>query len=525
MEDSDGSGDDGASVSSQFAMISLTEDEFQPVLIDFGGLSFYQCEAADQRAAVADESHKTRARLLQKVMEVDAHRLRHAFGLFVSGSRHRRRRRAAVAFRTWKVLAEFQIRRRQQLMRKVIAAVHWWRNQSLGNIYNAKAAKIVRRRFFRIWVKQTQIFSAMDRVLGRGDRGRLRRFFTRWRARFRAHRFRTCQVRLRQFGLRLAMSSAFDRWRVLYVQGLHRVPQSKIIQRRAFARWRHRQAIVHAIRENERAVRERTLQRMLKKSFVRWERGRRIADSKKHRRRVNLWARVARREILFSGVQFLRSRFLIRSVFDRLKCRLVVRNNELVLNFFRVWKRFVYMQRKSRQCGSLDRSFVISRAFGRWRYCWQRNEEEREVDYVRTHVVEKWQKITVFGHWLGLAIESFRGKQIKAIRFRKYWTKQRFFVAWKHYSEIINMRATEYARRSHLSKSFAAFCVVARNVPAEKERIAAKFRVEVLMRRFFNRLRLAADQRHVQPDDGFDEVISFLNAQPMFRDAPRVSRM
>jgi hypothetical protein len=103
--------------------------------------------------------------------------------------------------------------------------------------------------------------------------------------------------------------------------------------------------------------------------------------------------------------------------------------------------------------------------------------------------------------------------------------KQRFFVAWKHHCEIIKMRAAEYMRRSSLSRTFAAFRIVTRDIPAEKERVAAKFRVQVLKRRFFNRLRLVADQRHVRPDDGFDEVISFLNSQPMFRDAPRVSRL
>jgi hypothetical protein len=148
----------------------------------------------------------------------------------------------------------------------------------------------------------------------------------------------------------------------------------------------------------------------------------------------------------------------------------------------------------------------------------------RAVDYVRTQVVEKRWKRTAFGCWLSLAIDIFRRKQIMAIRFRKYWIKQRFFVAWKHHCEIINIRAAEYLRRSKLSKSFTAFCIVTRNIPAEKERIAVKFRVQVLKRRFFNRLRLVADQRHVQPDDGFDEVISFLNSQPIFRDPRRASR-
>jgi hypothetical protein len=46
-------------------MVSMTEYDFEPVLIDFGGLSFYHCEAADSRAAIADGRHKTRVSLLQ----------------------------------------------------------------------------------------------------------------------------------------------------------------------------------------------------------------------------------------------------------------------------------------------------------------------------------------------------------------------------------------------------------------------------------------------------------------------------
>jgi hypothetical protein len=136
-----------ASVSSQFAIVSITEDDFEPVLIDFGGPSFYHCEAADSRAATSDDGHKTRVSLFQKVMALDANQLRCAFELFVARGRQRLLR-AAATFRMWKVLTKFQVLRRQQFLRRFVTAVHWWCDQSVGNICKARTAKIVRRRFF-----------------------------------------------------------------------------------------------------------------------------------------------------------------------------------------------------------------------------------------------------------------------------------------------------------------------------------------------------------------------------------------
>jgi hypothetical protein len=289
------------------------------------------------------------------------------------------------------------------------------------------------------------------------------------------------------------------------------------MRRRAFARWRESQALVHGLREREAAVREGVQRRLAKKALIRWTRKLRILDRKRHQKRVNLWARVVGREVRYGRVLLIRSRFAMRGFFERLKTHVQLRDRYVRREFFRIWRLFIARQKRGRECGRLARSFAVSRCLGRWRVRWERNEEERQVEFVRKRVVEKWKKQSAFRAWLGRAIESFRASQMKAIRLRKILVRRRCFLAWKHHCELQNLRAADYSTRILLRRIFPAFVEVAKSRPSEKAATAAAFHSEVLKRRFFNRLRMVADQKHTPLDDGLDDLISILNSQPIFR--------
>ena len=520
--------DDWDAVCSQLSEMSVADNRFDSVLIDFGGIALYQCDAKDpsknslsQKVFTAwrklsNKAHEREVNFLLEIIEFDTYKLQCLFTKFKNKATHRRHTQMAHALKMWSILAQAKRREREKLQQKARSVAHYWRNTAMEHAFLKKIGKIVKRKYFEQWKKQFNILSLMPRVQMRADRVRKRRYLRLWRIKCRLHRRRAASIKVKEMRVNLAVSSCFDRWRVLYLQQIYRVPREKMMQRAAFMRWRIAQQKVHKVKESQSEIVETRRNKIMRKAFVRWTRKLRLNQRKKQKRILGKWARFVVREVKFSILQCRSSLILMKRVFREMKFVLDRRNKEIKKDYFAAWELFVMRQKQDKECQNVVRSFALSRTFGRWKMLYERNEESREVEYVKSRVVETQLKRRTFRTWLDRAIESFKRAQITAIRFRKRQLKQRYLRAWLNHRRMLNTRAVEYRKTSLIRRAFSGFLEITKEKPAEKAAIAEVFHSEVLKRRYFDRLRMIADQKHIPTDDDLDDVIAFLNNKVSF---------
>lgn len=414
------------------------------------------------------------------------------------------------------ILATSKRKERERLQENARKVTHYWRNTAMEHAFLKKIGKIVKRKYLAQWKKQFAILSLLPRVQMRADRVRKRRYLRIWRLKCRIHRRKAAAVKVRELRVNIMLAASFDHWRVLYLQQICRIPKEKMMLRAAFMRWRIAQEKEHKIKESHKEISESRRDKLMRRAFVKWTRKLRLNQRKKQKRILGKWARFVVREVKFSVLQCRSSLILMQKVFREMKFVLERRNREIKRDYFAAWELFVMRQKQDRECQNVVRSFALSRTFGRWKMLFERNEESREIAYVRSRVVEVQLKHRMFRTWLDRAIESFKRAQITAIRFRKRKLKQKFFQGWHRHCRMLDTRALESRRTSLLRRAFTGFLDICKEKPAEKATIAEVFHSEVLKRRYFDRLRMIADQKHVPTDDDLDDVIAFLNNKVTF---------
>ena len=520
--------DDWDAVCSQLSEMSVADNRFDSVLVDFGGIALYQCDAKEPVKSpiskkvfsawklIANASHQREVNFLLQIIEFDNFKLRKVFMAFKSKAMERRHNQMAYVMKIWTLLATSKRKERERLQENARKLTHYWRNTAMEHAFLKKIGKIVKRKYLAQWKKQFAILSLLPRVQMRADRVRKRRYLRIWRLKCRVHKRKAAAVKVRELRVNIMLASSFDHWRVLYLQQICRIPKEKMMLRAAFIRWRIAQAKEHKIKESHKEISESRRDKLMRRAFVKWTRKLRLNQRKKQKRILGKWARFVVREVKFSVLQCRSSLILMQKVFREMKFVLERRNREVKRDYFAAWELFVMRQKQDRECQNVVRSFALSRTFGRWKMLFERNEESREIAYVRSRVVEVQLKRRMFRTWLDRAIESFKRAQITAIRFRKRKLKQKFFQNWHRHCRMLDTRALESRRTSLLRRAFTGFLDICKEKPAEKATIAEVFHSEVLKRRYFDRLRMIADQKHVPTDDDLDDVIAFLNNKVTF---------
>jgi hypothetical protein len=286
-------------------------------------------------------------------------------------------------------------------------------------------------------------------------------------------------------------------------------------QRTFFAKWKINQIRSNSVRLRVEQVKAERVQRLLKKSIVRWTRKLANLQARKRKARIGLWARVTVREIAFSRIQLLRGTILERGVFDRMKARVQMHRTFLKKDYFKRWRVFVRRTKQGLELRKLTASFALSRAFGRWKFLFENREEERQIGYVTERVVDPSLKRRTFKFWLDRAVSNFRQNQVKAIRYRKLHLKHEFFWRWRQYGIKSNRIANAFYQHGLLRRTFGAFRSGTTNRMDGLQAIAYGFRYELLKRRYFYRFRMLTEGKHLQED--MDEVISLLNGPVQLR--------
>jgi hypothetical protein len=258
----------------------------------------------------------------------------------------------------------------------------------------------------------------------------------------------------------------------------------------------------------------------LKKSILVWTHKLTNLRLRKHKIRIGLWAGIAVREIAFSRVRLVKSTFLERTVFAKMKSRLKMRLTFLKRICFKGWMLFVRRAKQSVKLAKLTSSFALSRTFGLWKFLFVRLDEERQIEFLKERVSEPYLKRRTFRFWLDRAVANFRENQMKAIRYRKFHLRQLFFESWKQFGIRQNRVAVGFYEHGLIRRIFNGFKLGTKDRMDELSAVAYGFCYELLKRKYFYRFRILIEGK--QLEDDIDEVVLLLNGPLQLRSIRRL---
>lgn len=513
-------------LSSQFESLSFHEAESKSMLIDFGGISCYQCninvlvnkknlqlqKIFNNWKSVIYKKSEQNAKDIENILKVDYFIIQHFFEKWRNNYQEALLKKQRQAFKIWKIMTYTKIKERDNLRQKAIEAVIYWKNVSMRRVFIYHSYKRLRKKYFFIWMKFFKNQQKMIKIKSRVDRVKLKQFMKIWRNRYRIHKNKTAEQKLHDRYHIKRVEMMFDYWRVLYAKKLLNIAIRNQIKHSVFVTWQNNLQKLQTLRLNFAKVAQRRNGVLVTRAFSKLKHKYKLSQRRRKKKLVNMWARVVIREITYSRVQYMRAKILKNSAFQQMKFKYQQRMNEVKQEFFDIWLRYVKLQKQKRECQQVRIYFAYSRYFGRWQITFQRFKEEQEVRYVESRVVHRHLKERAFMIWLIRAKNSFKKKKIIANRFRKRQIMLKCFNLWHNYTIMINTRAEEYYRTISLRKFFNAFVHVTHDIPRRKEQAALAFYNKNLKKKYFDRLKSYINC-DIQDDENISELISLLNGR------------
>lgn len=513
--------DDWESVCSTITQFSNTNDGFFPCCIDYGGTSNYLCEMHSSNQfsilgsrfngwrKVLDDSAQQNERDINNIIQYDTVKLANYFRKWKRDFTFKNSCRVRWTFSQWKILFNFRLKEKDNFRQKARQAIRYWKYAALFDLLKGICGKILVKRLFKEWKKQSKLNYLVPRARKIDDRVRSRYFFKKWKSKSIIHRRNRCSAQLKAVVAKNILKSCYDLWREKYLFNVRKLDQRKRITQKVLIKWKAKQAYRIAIKHSELEVETSVATNIMLKTFIKWKLRYTKSKERRYHSVVNKWARVSVREILYTRVQLLRLQILVSSVWRHMKERAEVKKVTTKQEYFDIWQLFIKRKKQAKEVKRVCYLFQITRCFGRWKSKFDEADEHRQIQYVKTQVIEPLAKSRYFHTWLDSAIRSFKQSQVKAIKFRKNHLKQIVFKSWHHNVEILQLRATEYRKRKVLKQFFGLFKEVTLGVLNEKTAIAIEFNKKVLLQRYLNRF-----QKTVVPqteDAEYDWMIRFFN--------------
>ena len=509
-------------LNAQLSQISLRDKSIKSVLIDFGGISFYQCNIQNpsDKSEIRDFFLKWRTVIKRKalrneqdienILKIDFSTLRFTFNRWKGKYEKIIFERKKEAFRTWRILANARMKQKEKFEQKAIAMIDYWRNLAMNRILINRQMRRAKRRFFKIWYVHFIYQLKVKRFKEKAGRIKMKRIMRVWKFRFRIHKNKTCEAKVKSLIKDRLQANFFEKWHLNFLSKTRVIPKAKMQIRAVFHIWRTSASISLSLRERYNKVVAKRLRVLKAKSIAKWKVRVKNMKRKRQRKNINSWARIVIREITYSRCQVLRARILLSSSFRQMKTLIQNKNRKLKSEFFKIWKIFIKRTKQEKDCKQLIVSFQLSRYYGRWQLAYKQIVENREISFVRSRVVETRLKKRVFAFWLDRAIYNFKRRQIRAIKFKRKYIKIRFFKAWYNYSKMIQIRSEEYYKTITLQRYFKALKYATLEIPRQNEEKANNLRKEILLRRYFARLKSCIG---CELDDDMTEIIATLNQQ------------
>lgn len=511
-------------LNAQFENLSSRNVPSKPMLIDFGGISYYQCnptippKTQNNQMKTLFNAWKNYLDIKSKQNEQDIERILKCTQLtttifywkwkdkYQANIMQRKRE----YFKIWTILTKARLKEKEQLKQKSVEVIIYWKNLAMRRVFSIHSSKRLKKRFFNNWKKVFQNQQRATKIKRRVNKVKLKRFMKLWKNRYRIHSNKAKEKQTLEALETKMIRDSFDYWRLLYIRKTLKGPKENRLKQQFFLIWRTNLMKSKEFHKNFQAVVEKRNSYLLSKAFFKICHKYKLSQNKKKKKKINLWARLVIREITYSRTQYIRAQILKRAAFRQMKNIYEKRMLNVKREFFNIFKQYTEIQKKKKKCRYVCMCYTISRYFGRWQTTYKGVTEKREINFVIIKVVNIHIKRRAFNIWLNRAIEVHKLRQIIAIKFRKRQIKSKYFNAWHNFSVMKTIRAEEYFKTIVLNKCFKEFVYQTLELPRQKEQKAMKFYNTRLQKKYFERFK-SLKHADALPDDNLDEIIGLLN--------------
>lgn len=500
----------------------LSSVKSDPVLIDFGGLSYYTCGIPIKSSQIEEyadtEDFQTLERDIGAFITFDRKNAQNIFQKWRTKAQFKRLNHYQQIFNQWHRMYVFRIQKKEHEANLLRNYIREWRLYICENKATKASGKIASKRCFLTWKKQHQIFSLTTRINKASAKIKKLIFFKKWKNKLAHKRDMKKKQAVSNLFKNKMVNTCFSLWYEKYLTQTRKLRTNYHHKLQYFKRWNTNFELSQKLSTAAVAVHLEHDRLTQVRFFLVWRRKARISMKKRSRKMVNNWAKFTTEMMKFYQVRQNSAKYAQKRVFGKMKERIVAVQGVFLSQYMEKWKRFVDLQKKKKMVIASTQSFAIYRALGRWYISWRACDDMRLINTVRENVINPHLKERFFTQWVVRAQESVDTKRNMAILQRKKSLEFTVFAAWRHYVAMKSIRAEEHYNKTLMTGAFALFMHGTIGNSRENEIKAAKFREKVLKRKYFRRFRL---YKHFEPtvttksvveNEYLSDVITALNS-------------
>lgn len=491
-----------------------------PVLIDFGGLSYYTCGVPLKPLSIEEcaenEDFQTLERDIDILIKFDQKHAAILFQKWRARAKVKRLNHYQEIFNQWHRMYTYRIQKKQHEANLLRNCVREWHLFICEKKTQKVSSKVVMKKCFATWKKQHQIFALTTRINKASSKIKKTIFFKKWKSRLaRKREMKKKQAVVNLFKTK-ALQENFSIWYEKYLAKTRILSTDLHKKKQFFHKWNANFELSQKLSTSEVAVRLEHNRLTQTRFFLVWRRKARISIKKRSRKMVGNWSKFTKNIIKYYQVKQISALYAEKRVFGKMKEHLISIQNVFLQQYIEKWKRFVDLQKKKKQAIASSQSFTLYRALGRWYITWRAVEDLRLTNTVRETVVNPHLKERFFHEWIRKAQESVDTKRNMAILQRKKSLELKIFKAWHCHVEMLNIRAEEHYNRTLITGAFAIFELGTIGNSRENEIKAEKFREMKLKKKYFKKFRSFKAFKPVVPEAPVDnsalaQIISMLN--------------
>lgn len=490
-----------ATVGKIIQQFSDIDAAIMPVMIDFGGMSCYQCDALCQtrkepntflakifRAWYGCVNAKMN-RLAQDFSRIHDIQLQFILRFFLIWRKQTKDLIIAsrrIAFHRWLKRTEERRRDKDRQRLTAIAMVRWWRYRALQSKLILKRRQIMINRAFFIW-KTHEVLehrTVLRLYLARANRRAKAKCLKKWITKRTNILLQRQEVACRNILNQAKIENFFGIWAESYIEKAVAGNIKPVKQWQIWKREYNLSQKSHLVQ----AIRNRLL---ITRALRKWKRKHDRKRARKLKVIVYRWAVIVVRKMLFHQTQDAIAS-LTQSFYWRIMVsRVEEHNTGRKLNVLRQWKTKAHMLSCARKTCDIDTHCRQQNHFQAWRKRFTRSKGKRLSSRVGQEV-ERARIANAFRKWTAAALARLEHNLEKANEFRNCHITRQYFSQWRVNCELKNVRAEHYHNTNLLKKSIRGllFRIEARETRElqKAERIRKRFLLRWAFSRMFSRM-------------------------------------
>lgn len=495
---------------------SLTSLKSNPMLINFGGMTYYACGVPIESIEIPPETEFTDEmdvleRDLRVIIHIDKYKTRQLFSFWKAKSKVKREKHLQALFNKWQKHYVFKSHKSVRDNKYKLIIMRVWLQVVHARMLTQAGRKIKLRFIFKQWKTSTQNILLSKRLVKSSAKFKFRSYFRKWRNKANRNILLGKHNDIIKKKKDRVANNCFSKWCEKYLYRAKKLRTGFHIQKRIFQQWIQRYEISVRVGTRAQSIMLQRQRKITLVMFILWRRRAKTHRKKRERENIQKWAKVSCNLLSYFRVKLAIARIRQRYVLSRMKGSLVAKDRRLVKAYISSWRKYIFVMRKKKACSESHARYVLYRALISWYLQWRAVSDERLCQIVRSHVVEPHIRSRFFTRWIDLATYYIKERKIRAIRLRKILIKRRFFSRWMSFCEMRSLCAEQHYNKNILLGSFTLFVKGTIVSKRENEQKAIDFRTRHLKRKYFRRFKLLIPVPTYALDTNLSNLISTLN--------------